>query len=105
MLGEDTRQTDSEEDSIDKPCARNARLSQLSHPNPSLHSQKKITRLVSANDSPMIKEKRLQINHELLLGQNVKRYFTGYGSAVGTVKKYSLNQDAYYLTYTNGHHE
>jgi hypothetical protein len=34
----------------------------------------------------------------------VKRYH-GYGGAVGTVKKYSLKQDAYYLTYADGHHE
>ena len=53
----------------------------------------------------MITEKRLQVNRELLLGQKVKRYFTGYGGAVGTVKTYSLKQDAYYLTYADGHHE
>ncbi len=50
-------------------------------------------------------EKRLQVNHELLLGHKVKRYFTGYDGAAGTVKKYSLKQDAYYLTYADGHHE
>ncbi len=53
----------------------------------------------------MITEKRLQVNRELLLGQKVKRYFAGYGGAVGTVKKYSLKQDAYYMTYADGHHE
>ncbi len=34
----------------------------------------------------------------------VKRYFTGYDGVVGVVKKDSLKQDTYYLTYTDGHH-
>ena len=54
---------------------------------------------------PLITEKRLQANRELLIGQKIKRFFPGHGGAIGTVKKYSVSNDAYYLTYADGHHE
>ena len=54
---------------------------------------------------PLITEKRLQANRELLIGQKIKRFFPGHGGAIGTVKKYSVSNDAYYLTYSDGHHE
>ena len=107
MLDEDTRQTDSADDSIDKP----RRSTRKALP---IKSSKSVSTKAKDNDKatiskkksePIITEKRLQVNRELLLGQKVKRYFTGYGGAVGTVKKYSLKQDAYYLTYADGHHE
>jgi hypothetical protein len=37
---------------------------------------------------PLITEKRLQANRELLIGQKIKRFFPGHGGALGTVKKY-----------------
>ena len=46
----------------------------------------------------MITEKRLQANRELLIGQKIKRFFPGHGGALGTVKKYSVSNDTYYLT-------
>ncbi len=53
----------------------------------------------------LITEKHLQSNRELLIGQKIKRFFPGHGGAIGTVKKYSVSNDAYYLTYVDGHHE
>ena len=50
--------------------------------------------------APLITEKRLQANRELLIGQKIKRFFLGYGSAIGTVKRSSVSNDAYYLTYS-----
>ena len=47
---------------------------------------------------PLITEKRLQANRELLIGQKIKRFFPGHGGALGTVKKYSVSNDTYYLT-------
>jgi len=54
---------------------------------------------------PLITEKRLQGNRELLIGQKIKLCCPGYGGAIGTVKKYSVSNAAYYLTYSDGHHE
>ena len=94
MLDEDTRQTDSTEDSIDKSrLSTHKTLPIESYKDRVIQRRKKITRLLSANGSPMITEKRPQVNHELLLGQKVKRYVTVYHGDVGTVKKYSLKQD------------
>ena len=54
---------------------------------------------------PLIPEKRLQADRELLIGQKIKRFFPGYGGASGIVKKYSVSNDAYDFTYADGHHE
>ncbi len=42
---------------------------------------------------PLITEKRLQANRELLIGQKIKRFYPGHGGALGTVKKYSVSND------------
>jgi hypothetical protein len=66
---------------------------------------KKTKTIQKKKSVPMITEKRLQANRELLIGKKIKRFFPGHGGAIGTVKKYSVSNDAYYLTYSDGHHE
>ncbi len=65
---------------------------------------KKTKTIQKEKSVPLIPEKRLQANRELLIGQKIKRFFPGHGGANGTVKKYSVSNDAYYLTYADGHH-
>jgi hypothetical protein len=36
-------------------------------------------------------------NRELRIGQKVKRYFPGYGGAIGTVKMYSVSNDFFQI--------
>ncbi len=66
---------------------------------------KKTKTIQQKKSVPLITEKRLQANRELLIGQKIKRLFPGHGDVIGTVKKYSVSNDAYYLTYADGHHE
>ena len=107
VLDEDTRQTDSADDSIDQPrrSTRQALPIKSSKFVSTKEKEKNKATISKRKSVPTITEKCIQVNRELLFGQKVKRYFTGYGGAVGTVKKYSLKQDAYYMTYADGHHE
>ena len=93
-MDEDTRQTDSAEDSIDQSrCSTRKDLPIKSYKSVSTKAKENNKVVISKRKSaPMITENRLQVNHELLLGQKVKRYFTGYAEAVDTVKMYSLKQ-------------
>ena len=59
---------------------------------------KKTETIKKKKSVPLITEKRLQANRELLIGQKIKRFFPGHGGAHGTVKKYSVSNDTYYLT-------
>jgi hypothetical protein len=60
---------------------------------------KKTKTIQKKKSVPLITEKRLGANRELLIEQKIKRFFPGHGGAIGTVKKYSFSNDAYYLTY------
>jgi hypothetical protein len=48
---------------------------------------KKTDTIKKKKSVPLITEKRLQPNRELLIRQKIKRLFPGYGGAIGTVKK------------------
>jgi hypothetical protein len=50
-----------------------------------------------------IDEAALRANKTLLIGERLKRYFAGYGGALGTVTRYILELDAYELQYSDGH--
>ena len=39
----------------------------------------------------------------LLIGKKLKKYFSGFGGAIGTVTDYLLDHDAYRLEYSDGH--
>ena len=45
----------------------------------------------------------LRINKTLLIGKKLKKYFAGFGGAIGTVTKYHLDHDAYQFEYSDGH--
>jgi hypothetical protein len=45
----------------------------------------------------------LRVNKSLLIGKKLKKYFSGFGGAIGTVTDYLLEHDAYLLEYSNGH--
>jgi hypothetical protein len=45
----------------------------------------------------------LRVNTSLLVGKKLKKYFSGFGGALGTVTEYILDQDAYRLEYSDGH--
>ncbi len=87
VLDEDTRQTDSTDDSIDKPRSS-------THKTLPIKSSKSVSTKAKDNDETTIRKRksvsmitekrlvlRLQVNHELFFGQKVKRYFTGYGDS------------------------
>jgi hypothetical protein len=59
---------------------------------------KRLKTIQKKKSVPLITEKRLQTNRELLIGQKIKWFFPGHGGALGTVKKYSVSNDTYYLT-------
>jgi len=42
-------------------------------------------------------------NKSLLIGKKLKKYFAGFGGAIGTVTDYLLDHDAYRLEYSDGH--
>ena len=48
-----------------------------------------------------IDETALRANKALLIGERLKRYFAGYGGAIGTVTRYILEQDSYELQYSD----
>jgi hypothetical protein len=45
----------------------------------------------------------LRVNKSLLIGTKLKKYFSGFGGAIGTVTDYLLDHDAYRLEYSDGH--
>jgi hypothetical protein len=45
----------------------------------------------------------LWVNKSLLIGKKLKKYFSGFGGAIGTVTDYLLEHYAYRLEYTDGH--
>jgi hypothetical protein len=45
----------------------------------------------------------LRVNKSLLIGKKLRKYFSGFGGAIGTVTDYLLEHDAYRLEYTDGH--
>jgi hypothetical protein len=51
---------------------------------------KKTKTIQKEKSVPLIPEKHLQANRELLIGQKIKRFFPGPDGANGTVKKYSV---------------
>ena len=109
-IEEDTRDMGSADDFNDTQPRRSLRkakiiASQREKSTSTMVKDKKTKTIQKKKSVPMITEKRLQANRELLIGQKIKRFFPGHGGAIGTVKKYSVSNDAYYLTYADGHHE
>jgi hypothetical protein len=45
----------------------------------------------------------LRVNKSLLIGKKLKKYFSGFVGAIGTVTDYLLEHDAYRLEYSDGH--
>lgn len=64
----------------------------------------KASRAKSQN-SPIITIDSLRVNKSLLIGKKLKKYFSGFGGAIGNVTEYSLEHDAYRLEYSDGHVE
>jgi len=56
-----------------------------------------------AQPSTVINADTLRANKTLLIGKKIKKYFPGFGGAIGTVTKYILEHDAYELHYVDGH--
>ena len=52
---------------------------------------------------PIITTDTLRVNKSLLIGKKLKKYFSGFGGAIGTVTDYLLDHDAYRLEYSDGH--
>jgi hypothetical protein len=53
--------------------------------------------------APIITSDSLRVNKSLLIGKKLKKYFSGFGGAIGTVTEYLLEHDAYRLEYSDGH--
>ena len=53
--------------------------------------------------APIITTDTLRVNKTLLIGKKLKKYFSGFGGAIGTVTDYLLDHDAYRLEYSDGH--
>jgi hypothetical protein len=51
----------------------------------------------------MITSDTLRVNKSLLIGRKLKKYFSGFSGAIGTVTDYLLDHDAYRLEYSDGH--
>ena len=45
----------------------------------------------------------MRVNKSLLIGRKLKKYFSGFGGALGTVIDYLRDHDAYRLEYSDGH--
>ena len=43
----------------------------------------------------------LRVNKSPLIGKELKKYFSGFGAAIGTVPDYLLEHDAYRLEYSD----
>lgn len=56
-----------------------------------------------AKSSPIINADTLRANKTLLIGKKLKKFFPGFGGAIGTVTNYILEHDAYELHYADGH--
>jgi hypothetical protein len=55
------------------------------------------------HSAPIITTDTLRVNKSLLIGKKLKKYFKGFGGALGTVIDYLLDHDTYRLEYSNGH--
>jgi hypothetical protein len=53
--------------------------------------------------APVITSDKLRVNKSLLIGTQLKKYFSGFGGAIGTVTDYLLEHDAYRLEYSEGY--
>jgi hypothetical protein len=53
--------------------------------------------------APIITSDTLRVNKSLLIGKKLKKYFSGFGGAIGTVTDYLLEHDAYRLEYSDAH--
>jgi hypothetical protein len=53
--------------------------------------------------APIITTDTLRVNKSLLMGKKLKKYFSGFGGAIGTVTDYLFDHDAYRLEYSDGH--
>ena len=53
--------------------------------------------------APIITTDTLRVNKSLLIGKKLKKYFSGFGGAIGTVTDYLLDHDAYRFEYSDGH--
>jgi len=53
--------------------------------------------------APIITTDTLRVNKSLLIGKKLKKCFSGFGGAIGTVTDYPLEHDAYRLKYSDGH--
>jgi hypothetical protein len=56
-----------------------------------------------SHTAPIITTDTLQVNKSLLIGKKLKKYFSGFGGAFGTITDYLLDHDAYRLEYSDGH--
>jgi hypothetical protein len=62
-----------------------------------------VERPVESLTAPIITTDTLRVNKSLLIGKKLKKYFSGFGGAIGTVTDYLLDHDAYRLEYSDGH--
>ena len=53
--------------------------------------------------APIITTDTLRVNKSILIGKKLKKFFPGFGGAIGTVTDYILDHYAYRLEYTDGH--
>jgi hypothetical protein len=53
--------------------------------------------------APIITTDTLRVNKSPLIGKELKKYFSGFGAAIGTVTDYLLEHDAYRLEYSDRH--
>jgi hypothetical protein len=53
--------------------------------------------------APIITTHALRVNKSLLIGKKLKKYFSGFGGAIGTVTDYLREHDAYRFEYSDGH--
>jgi hypothetical protein len=98
---------ESEQEPIASPKPRRTSSRARSSPSDSdSHSAKNAKKPKTTSKSTHacnIDETALRANKTLLIGERLKRYFAGYGGAIGTVTRYILEQDAYELQYSDGH--
>ncbi len=70
---------------------------------PSSKSIAKRSSTAKSPTAPIITYDTLRVNKSLLIGKKLKKYFAGFGGAIGTVTDYLLDHDAYRLEYSDGH--
>ena len=51
--------------------------------------------------APIITTDTLRVNKSLLIDKKLKKYFPGFGGAIGTATDYVLDHDAYRLEYSD----